>query len=108
MYWWTPMKLERAKKQDLETVPDGRGGVEENENEEDKDGQGEERIEITGAKVALPESLSLNQEEVELLERLQDRLRKRADAAQEGSKLGTADSSNSRSSVELTIRGSSR
>ena len=105
MYWWTPMKLERAKQLDLETVPDGRGGVEKNEAEEDKDDQGEERVEITGAKVVVPESLSLNKEEVELLERLQDRLRKRADAAQEGNKLGTTDSSNSRSSVELTIRG---
>jgi CBS-domain-containing membrane protein len=104
MYWWTPMKLEKAKKQDLETVPDGRGGVEKNESDEDRNSQEEERIEITGTEVTLPESLSLNQEEAELLERLQDRLRKRADAAQEGNKLGSADSKNSRSSVELASR----
>jgi CBS-domain-containing membrane protein len=102
MYWWTPMKLERAKKQDMETIPDGRGGVEKNENEIDKDGQEQEKIEITGAEVVLPESLGLNQEEAELLERLQDRLRKRADAAQEGNKVCSTDSNNSRTSVELS------
>jgi CBS-domain-containing membrane protein len=93
VYWWTPMELGKAKKHDLETVPDARGGLERKETEEDKYDQDGEKVEITGAEVILPESLSLNKEETELLESLRDRLRKRADAVHEGNKLGSADSS---------------
>jgi len=81
MYWWTPLDLKRANKDNEETMPDARGGVERKESEaEQVYGRDDERIHITGAAVLLPEDLSLNAEESELLESLSERLRKREDA----------------------------
>jgi hypothetical protein len=103
VYWWTPVDLRRVRKGDEETVPDGLGGVEKKESEEqqkyDQDG---ERIEINGAEVVLPESLSLNAEETQVLERLQERLRERVDA-KEKKDTRERDSSSARSSTEFTI-----
>jgi CBS-domain-containing membrane protein len=103
VYWWTPVDLRRMRNGDEEMVPDGRGGVEKKESEEqqkyDQDG---ERIEINGAEVVLPESLSLNAEETQVLERLQERLRERVDA-KEKKYTRERDSSSARSSTEFTI-----
>jgi CBS-domain-containing membrane protein len=103
IYWWTPLDIRRAKKQDIETVPDARGGVERRETEEEqKYDQQYEKIEITGAEVILPEALSLNKDEAKLLERLRERLRRRVDAELEGRDLET-DSSSAKSSTEFTM-----
>ena len=101
MYWWTPLDISRAKRQDLETMPDGRGAVERKESQqEQKHDQPYEKIEITGAEVSLPTMLSLNHEEAELLERLRDRLRKRLDKEEDFDNTG---STSGRSSAEFTI-----
>lgn len=104
VYWWTPLDIRRAKKQDIETVPDARGGLERRETEkEQKYDQPYDKIEITGAEVMLPEALSLNKDEAELLERLRERLRKRVDAEREGKTLDYPGSNSGRSSTDLTI-----
>jgi len=101
MYWWTPLDMSRAKRQDFETMPDGRGAVKRKESEEEqKYDQPYEKIEITGAEVSLPTTLSLNNEEAELLERLRDRLRKRLDKEED---LDNTDTTSGRSSAEVTI-----
>jgi hypothetical protein len=101
MYWWTPLDISRAKRQDLETMPDGRGAVERKESQQEQEyDQPYEKIEITGAEVSLPTTLSLNDEEAELLERLRDRLRKRLDK-DEG--FDNTESTSGRSSAESTI-----
>ncbi|KAH8724770.1 HPP family-domain-containing protein, partial [Phaeosphaeriaceae sp. PMI808] len=85
VYWWTPMDLKKAKKKDVGTVPDGRGGVERRESAmEQKYDHNDERIVITGAKALLPEDLSLNIEETKVLERLRERLRQRVNAMNNG------------------------
>jgi CBS-domain-containing membrane protein len=104
MYWWTPMDLKKAKREDEETVPDARGGVERKEAEEEqKYDQKNERIQITGAEVFLPEDLSLNAEETKVLERLRQRLRKRVDERDNEKELERTDSSSERSSTEFTM-----
>jgi CBS-domain-containing membrane protein len=104
VYWWTPLDLERAKREDEETVPDGRGGVERKESEqEQKYDQNNERIQITGAEVLLPEDLSLNAEETKVLERLRERLRKRVDAQIEGQSMEKVEADSTRSSAESTM-----
>jgi hypothetical protein len=101
MYWWTPLDISRAKRQDLETMPDGRGAVERKESkQEQKYDQPYEKIEITGAKVSLPTTLSLNDEEAELLDRLRERLRKRLDKEED---FDNTESTSGRSSAEFTI-----
>ncbi|KAF1351664.1 hypothetical protein EJ07DRAFT_168874 [Lizonia empirigonia] len=103
VYWWTLLDIRRAKKQDLETVPDARGGLERKKTEEEqKYNQQSEKIEVTGAELLLPETLSLNKEEIELLERLRERL-KRVDAEHEGKILDDTDSSSRRSSTDFTM-----
>jgi CBS-domain-containing membrane protein len=98
MYWWTPLDLSKAKKEDEETVPDARGGVEEKESakeqEYDQDG---ERIQITGAEVLLPDDLSLNAEETKVLESLRERLKNRV------KDMSNMDSGSERSSTECTV-----
>ncbi|KAH3940577.1 hypothetical protein HBH53_213640 [Parastagonospora nodorum] len=96
MYWWTPLDLRKAKKEDEETMPDARGGVEKKESEAEQTyGRDNERIHITGAAVLLPEDLSMNAEETEVLERLSERLRKRVDAR--------LCAGSQRSSTEMTV-----
>jgi CBS-domain-containing membrane protein len=102
VYWWTPMDLRRAKKGDEETVPDGRGGLQKKESEEKKYDQEDGRIEITGEEVFLPENLSLNADEAQVLERLRARLRERADAKDERENKDR-NSSSGRSSTEFTM-----
>jgi CBS-domain-containing membrane protein len=107
IYWWTPLDLRKAKKEDEETVPDARGGVERKESaKEQKYNQDGEWIQITGAEVLLPNDLSLNAEETKVLEILRERLQKRVDEkAEEGGvkDLSRMDSSSERSSTECTI-----
>ena len=104
VYWWTPLDIRRAKKQDIETVPDARGGLERRETEEEqKYDQPYEKIEITGAEVILPEALSLSKDEAELLERLRKRLRRRVDAEWGEKNVDDTDSSSGRSSTEFTM-----
>lgn len=104
IYWWTPLDIRRAKKHDIETVPDARGGVERRESEkEQKYDQPYEKIEITGAGVNLPDALSLNKDEAELLERLRERLKRRVDAEQEAKKLDDTESSSGKSSADFTM-----
>lgn len=107
IYWWTPLDLGKAKKEDEETVPDARGGVERKESEtQQKYDQDGERIQITGAEVLLPDGLSLNAEETKILESLRERLERRVDEkANEGgvkdmSKMGLR---SARSSTECTV-----
>jgi CBS-domain-containing membrane protein len=103
VYWWTPMDLRKAKKEDEETVPDGRGGLEKKESEEEQRyDQDDEKIEITGAEVRLPENLSLNAEEAQVLERLMARLKERVDAKDEREQ-NDRNSSSGRSSTEFTM-----
>lgn len=104
VYWWTPLDIRRAKKEDLETVPNGRGGLERRETEEEQIyDQPYGKIEITGAEVILPETMSLNKDEAELLERLRERLRRRVDAGREDKNIDDTDSSSGKSSADFTM-----
>jgi hypothetical protein len=108
IYWWTPLDLRRAKTVDEETVPNGKGGVEEKESGEMQEFHGDEdQIRITGAEVLLPEDLSLNAEETRILEGLRARmLKRRVDGRkQKNDKTDTSmtDSSSGRSSTDFTV-----
>lgn len=104
VYWWTPLDLRKARKQDLETMPDARGGLESKETREEQIyDQPYEKIEITGAEVTLPETFSLNAEEAELLEKLRGRLRRRVDAERKGKILDETEASSGRSSTDFTV-----
>lgn len=104
VYWWTPLDIRRAKMEDIETVPNGRGGLERRETEEEQRyDQPYEKIEITGAEIILPEALSLNKDEAELLERLRTRLRRRVDAERGEKNLDDTDSSSGKSSADFTM-----
>jgi CBS-domain-containing membrane protein len=99
MYWWTPLDLKKAKKEDEETMPDARGGLKRRVTEkEQRYDQDKERIQVTGAGVLLPDDLSLNAEETLVLEKLRSRLRKRVDA-----RNGEKRTESERSSTECTI-----
>lgn len=107
VYWWTPLDIRRARREDEETVPDARGGLERKESEvQQKYDQDDEQIKITGAEVILPDDLSLNKEEAEVLEKLRRRLKSRVDERDgvkgEGKDLDT-ESSSGRSSTECTV-----
>lgn len=119
MYWWTPLDIRRATHDDEETVTDARGGIERRESDAQQHHDREdEKIEISGARVSLPDDLSLNDEEVRVLERLRDRLRKRVDVEQEKESRDsevektTSGGDSARSSAECTmvpsLSGSSR
>jgi|TARA_R110002003_G_scaffold2545_1_gene24431 hypothetical protein len=102
IYWWTPLDLTRAKMEDEETVPDGRGGLERKETGGQHD-YDIERIQITGAEVLLPGDLSLNAEESKVLERLRERLRKRVDEKEDNEAVGSESAmASGRSSTEFT------
>lgn len=103
VYWWTPINLSIGKREDIFTMPDGNGGLErrktgESSSEEDggssgtasdsdldektANGDGDDQcrgINISAFDIRLPEDMSLNQEEVRMLENLRERLRKRED-----------------------------
>lgn len=73
---------------------------------EQKYDQQDEKIQITGAEVLLPEDLSLNAEETKVLEKLKERLRKRVDereCGQDEKIKDETDSSSERSSTEFTM-----
>lgn len=102
MYWWTPLDVRKAKIRDEEVVPDADGGIEEKNSEEqeyEKEGQ---QIVINGAEVILPDDLSLNAEEIKVLQRLRDRLQKRVGVETREGNLEKEDES-SRSSAEFTV-----
>jgi CBS-domain-containing membrane protein len=102
MYWWTPLNLKGAEKEDKDTVPDARGGIERKEGEaEQKYGRDDEQIQITGAGVFLPEDLSLNADETKMLEMMRERLRERVE--ERASTGEQVDSSSERSSTEMTV-----
>lgn len=107
VYWWTPLDLRREKKGDEETVPDATGGLERRKTEEEQRySQEEETIEITGAEVILPDDLSLNKEEAEVLEKLRKRLRKRVDARdsfEQDKDREKTEADSARSSTEFTM-----
>jgi hypothetical protein len=108
IYWWTPLDLRKAKTEDEETVPDGKGGVEKKNSGEMQEYHGNEgRIQITGAEVLLPEDLSLNAEETRVLEELRVRmLRRRVDGRTRRNKktdTGMTDASSERSSTDFTV-----
>lgn len=93
VYWWTPLDVRKARIEDEECVPDARGGIERKKaKEEQRYDQEGERIEINGAEVLLPDNMSLNVEEAEVLARLRERLRKRIDAEIGGEDPEKADS----------------
>jgi hypothetical protein len=94
MYWWTPLDLSKAKREDEETVADAKGGLERREGG---------KIQITGAEVLLPGDLSLNAEETKVLEALRARLRERSDEGSSEKGLMRTDSSSGRSSTEITM-----
>jgi CBS-domain-containing membrane protein len=107
IYWWTPMDLKKAKKEDEETVPDAKGGVEKKQSDGKEEYRGDnEMIQITGAEVSLPDDLSLNAEETRVLEELRARIMRRADERKcKNSKadMETTDSSSGRSSTDFTM-----
>jgi hypothetical protein len=107
IYWWTPLDIRKAKKEDEETVPDARGGIERRETQDKQKYDREDgRIRITGAEVLLPCDLSLNADEAKVLERLRERLRRKVDESKDDEKEKDADetdSSSERSSTEFTI-----
>jgi hypothetical protein len=104
VYWWTPLDIRRAKNEDIETVPNGRGGLERKETEEEQRyNQPFEKIEITGAEVVLPEALSLNKDEAELLERLRGRLKERVDAERGEKNVDGTELSSGKSSADFTM-----
>lgn len=78
VYWWTPLDLRRARAMDEEVVGDAQGGLEEKETPEELD-EKTHHIHISAFDYRVPEDLSLNSEEVELLEGLRARLRKRVE-----------------------------
>jgi hypothetical protein len=94
MYWWTPLDLHTVKKEIPEEIPDAEGGLEKRMTEEDIETKALE-IHISAFNISLPEDVSLNPAEVNILESLRDRLRKRYDED-----LGRAPSS--RPSTECT------
>jgi len=103
MYWWTPLDVRKAKLQDEEIVPDADGGIERKRDSEEQDyGKEGQQIVINGAEVILPDDLSLNIEEIKVLQRLRDRLRKRVDVERRGSSLEKEDDGE-RSSAEFTV-----
>lgn len=104
VYWWTPLDLRKEKKKDEETWPNGRGGVEAKEsNEEQKYNQPGETIQITGAQVILPDDLSLNAEESKMLEKLRERLQKRVDTEDDRAILEKRRQDSETSSTEFTV-----
>ncbi|KAH6622119.1 HPP family-domain-containing protein [Boeremia exigua] len=102
VYWWTPLDLKRARKQDIETLPNARGGLERRKSEkEQRYDQPFGKIEITGAGVTLPEALSLNKDEAELLERLRVRLSGKVDTERGTKDLDEMEPSSGKSKVVL-------
>jgi hypothetical protein len=102
VYWWTPLDVRKARVEDEETVPDARGGIEPKKSlEQQRYNREEDRIEINGAEVMLPDNLSFSLEEMKVLERLRERLRKRVDAEREGAEEKETDSG--KSSTEFTV-----
>lgn len=97
MYWWTPLDIRRAKVQDEETVPDAKGGIELKESVDEKEGEG---IEISDVGVRVPNDMDLDAEEIEVLERLRERLRKRRESEREGI---CTDMESRRSSADCTV-----
>lgn len=75
MYWWTPLSPREMRGHDVEVGAESTGGSEQNSSNlmEDK----EQQITISVLGVTLPEALSLNGEEAELLERLRSRLERK-------------------------------
>lgn len=106
MYWWTPLDIKRAKREDEETVPDARGGIERRESQyQQRYDQDDQKIHITGAEVVLPDDLSLNEEESKVLEMLRERLRHRVDALRKDRELEKErmEPASGRSSAECTM-----
>jgi hypothetical protein len=101
IYWWTPLDLRKAKAEDIETWPDAKGGVERRrtgERTESEDGDEKPSgITISAFDVLVPEDLSLNKEEIELLEGLRARLRKRRDGDESSQSLDVVPSREARS-----------
>ncbi|KAK3202458.1 hypothetical protein GRF29_161g1242217 [Pseudopithomyces chartarum] len=77
MYWWTPLPVRETRRKDAEVWPRGDGGFEEEKKESDLEEE-TQQITISALGVTLPESLALNGEEAELLERLRNRLGKKS------------------------------
>lgn len=104
VYWWTPMDLRRAKRRDQETLPDAQGGIERKKATKKKEDDEEKReIIITDADVRLPEDMSLNAEETQLLKRLRDRLRWRPAGVDEVEDEKERTSNGERSSTDFTV-----
>jgi CBS-domain-containing membrane protein len=78
IYWWTPLPLEETTRDDVEVWPDGSGGFQEKHSDFDEDDEERpQQINISARGITLPEDWALHGEEIELLERLRDRLGKR-------------------------------
>lgn len=77
MYWWTPLPVRETRRKDAEVWPRGDGGFEEEKKESDLEEE-TQQVTISALGVTLPESLALNGEEAELLERLRNRLGKKS------------------------------
>ncbi|KAH7386676.1 HPP family-domain-containing protein [Phaeosphaeria sp. MPI-PUGE-AT-0046c] len=104
MYWWTPMDLSKARREDEETIGDGQGGVERKETgKADKRNEEKEQIQITGADIRLPEDLSLNAEETRVLEKLRERMRWRMAGAEDAEDDKERKSGSERSSGDFTV-----
>jgi hypothetical protein len=104
IYWWTPLDVRKAKIRDEEVVPDATGGLEPKESTEEQHyNRKGDRIEINGARLVLPDDMSLDAEETRVLEKLQERLRKRADEKREDMDVEKTEAESERSSTEFTM-----
>jgi hypothetical protein len=86
VYWWTPvdlraLKKSRKSKTDVEAIEPVQSRLEEKAREgEDFLDVIERRIHITAFDISLPKDMDFNTEELEMLENLRDRLKKRHEA----------------------------
>lgn len=99
VYWWTPIDLRRAKRRDEETIPDAQVGVERKET----DATRKELIQITSDDIQLPEDLSLNAEETQVLEKLRERMRWRMVGVEDAEDEKGRRSNSERSSADFTV-----
>jgi hypothetical protein len=85
VYWWTPLDVGHLWRKDegntvdamraleAKTVP----GAESGSDDQNEKPRGTEQIHITWSEISIPDDLSLNPDEIELVQNLRDRLKKR-------------------------------
>lgn len=99
VYWWTPIDLRKlraeiAAGEDPEPiVPDGQGGLREKGLQEMLEDKALHSVQVSAFGIEMPEDLPVNEIELEVLQCLRERLRKRLDlAVEEGRKASSEQS----------------